>query len=258
VGYRFLPAEGAKCSPIELAWDVWKARMLARPPPGPARFDQFGLQIIGPQTWEDFKHMTREVVLEMNATPGLFRSFIYRHGLGETAKMRYGSTAEYQAALKVAKPYDILELSLRRAADEHDSSVPATAARACGYARWWLATALAGTVPKTPPPGPVSKPSMRGGFFSENKCRCCGKGSGRAKGGPENELLVCDKCPSAWHGDCLKTFKVTAGAWACPCCVFAPRRKPHPPVLAAPSGAAAKAKAAAAAEQTNLLADADD
>jgi len=37
--------------------------------------------------------MTREVVLEMNATPGLFRSFIYRHGLGETAKMRYGSTS---------------------------------------------------------------------------------------------------------------------------------------------------------------------
>jgi len=258
VGWRFLPAEGAKCSPIELAWDAWKARLLSRPPPGPPRFDQFNLQIMGPQSWDDFKVMCRAVVEEMNATPGLFRSFVHRHGLGETAEKRYGQTAEYQAALKAAKPYDIVKLALQSGANEHDCSVPKTSARAQGYARWWLANSLAGKVPKSPPPGPVSTPSMRGGFLSENKCRCCGIGKGRDGGGAENELVVCDKCPSAWHRDCLKTFKVTAVDWACPCCHYAPRRKPHPPVLAKPSGKAAASKAAAAAQQVNLLVSEDD
>ena len=38
----------------------------------------------------------------------------------------------------------------------------------------------------------------------------------------QGELLLCDKCPRAWHLDCASVVIVPEGEWECPLCVRRP------------------------------------
>jgi len=227
VGYRLLPPYGAFENPCETFWDDFKGRLLRTPPPGPPRYDSHGHRIRGPTTWDEFKTMARQVVEKMNRTPSLFRSYIYRRGLGAEFHKRWSRTQVYMDAQPHVVLYDIVARSFQPQVVDHDDAPPATRARAAAYARWWYAHACLGPamLPATRPPGPAGP---CGSDDYENTCRMCGTAEPKKR--PKGELLLCDAdgCTAAWHTKCLALDSVPAGQWFCPCCTFAPGKPTMP------------------------------
>ena len=156
VGYRLLPPYGAYENPSEIFWDDFKRRLLHLPPPGPPRYDSHHHLIRGPTTWHEFKVMARLVVEEMNRKPGLFRSYIYRRGLGGEFVKRWSETQEYKDAEPKVQPYDIVARAFQPQVVDHDGAPPPTRARAPGYCRWGKPPA-----PPGPPWGPRARPPGR-------------------------------------------------------------------------------------------------
>jgi len=177
----------------------------------------------GPTTWDEFKCMLPAVVAALPR--GLFRSCIYRRGLGEAFHARWSETSAYKEALPRVKTYDIVKKAFRRTLVERGPEPPKTRALCGGYARWWLAHVRVNIVPTTPPPGPAG-PCGSDGY--ENTCRVCG--TGETKAHPVGTLLLCDaeNCTAAWHTKCLGLRSVPSGNWECPCCAHAPRKKCMP------------------------------
>jgi transposase len=221
------------------------------------RYDSFGCRVRGPTTWAEFKVMAAEVVQEMNATKGLFRSFIHRRGLGGEFDKRWSETAAYKAALPRVQPYDVMALAFRPQLVEHSAEPPKSRALCASYCGWWLAHVALGAsmVPSTPPPGPAGP---CGGDGYENTCRTCG--TGETKAHPAGTLLLCDAdgCTAAWHTKCLGIKSVPPGRWECPCCVHTPGKAcmPQWPAVAPRKGS--KAAKLAQAPQLNLLVEEGD
>ena len=257
VGLRLLPVKGGYSNPVELFWDHFKKMISDTAPPGPERYDSFGCRVRGPTTWSEFKVMAAEVVQKMNATEGLFRSFIHRRGLGGEFDKRWSETAAYKAALPRVQPYDVMALAFRPQLVEHSAEPPKSRALCASYCGWWLAHVALGAsmVPSTPPPGPAGP---CGGDGYENTCRACG--TGETKAHPAGTLLLCDVdgCTAAWHTKCLGLKSVPPGRWECPCCVHAPGKAcmPQWPAVAPRKGS--KAAKLAQAPQLNLLVEEGD
>lgn len=256
VGYAILAPSGALLSPVEVAWYYLK-RLVARmqPPGGPEDARQ---QIIrGPRTLAEALPMIKAAAAQMNATPGLFASFIHRRGAGAELLRRYEGTqqlATARASLAGHQPFDLsVHAGRARLVNIHagDDEPLATKAQCAAYARYFLANARAGTVAGLRPPPPADQPGADG---YEDLCRMCRCGRVSAKALPQasaaerGHLLACSSsgCTAVCHPVCVGLASVPAGRWLCPGCTYAPGVAPHP-VLAA--GAAAP---------VNLLADLSD
>ena len=193
----------------------------------------------------------------MNATPGLFASFIHRRGSGAELLRRYKGTAQLaavQADLAGKQPYDLREAASRpRLVNIHarDEEPLRTVAQCASYFRYFMANARAGTASDLAPPPPADEPGADG---YEDCCRGCRKRHVPAKDAPgvpkpaRGLLLTCerDSCTAAYHPLCLGLSGVPKGLWVCPGCTFAPGKAPR--AVASPDDPA----------PANLLADMSD
>jgi hypothetical protein len=247
VGYMCLPPHGALLNPIELAWSDFKRRVSLMCPPGNPE-DAHKQIVRGPRTLAEALPMFRAAVAEMNATPGLFRSFIHRRGYGKELLRRYDGTAQLDAAratLAGHQPFDLSEMAGRkRLVNIHagENEPLTTDAQRAAYFRYFVANAEAGTAGDLPPPPPADEPGADG---FEDCCRACQKmrAAKKAMPGKTDEerglLLTCERsgCTAAYHPVCVGLASVPAGRWVCPGCVYAPGVAPRavaPPSAPAP------------------------
>jgi hypothetical protein len=256
IGLICLAPTGALQNPIELAWADLKRRIAQMQPPGEPE-DARGQIIRGPRTMAEALPMIQRAAEEMNATPGLFASFIYRRGAGKELLRRYKGTAQLaavQADLAGKQPYDLSEAASRpRLVNIHarDDEPLRTVAQCAAYFRYFMANAHAGTAADLLPPPPADEPGTDG---FEDCCRGCRKRHVSTKAVPgvpkdvRGLLLTCERsgCTAAYHPLCLGLSGVPRGRWQCPGCTYAPGKAPR--AVAAPGSR----------EPENLLADMSD
>jgi len=255
-GYAPLAPGGACENPCENAWlSIKQIVAKMRPPGNPEDARQ---QIIrGPRTMAEALPMILAAALQMNATEGLFRSFIHRRGAGAEFLARYEDTEALEraeASLAGRPPFVLAELAGRpRLVNIHssDDEPLTTVAQRASYFRYFMANVRAATAVGLAPPGPADEPGADG---FEDRCRACARTRVSAKAAPHATatarglLLTCERrgCTAAYHPTCLGLAGVPAGRWVCPGCTHAPGVAPR--AVAVPSGPA----------RENLLADLTD
>ncbi len=193
----------------------------------------------GPRNMAEALVMIKAAAEEMNATPGLFASFIHRRGSGAELLRRYDGTeqlATARASLSGEAPFDLRELAGRpRLVNIHadDDEPLTTKAQRATYFRYFMANARAGTAAGLLAPPAASPPGADG---VEDFCRACQHGHvplkkwRSATKAARGELMACDHpgCTAAYHPFCLGLPGAPAGRWVCPGCTFAPGVAAHP------------------------------
>lgn len=226
IGYMCLPPHGALLNPIEVLWDVSKARVLDKQPPGNPE-DAWEQIIRGPRFLSEFMPMFEEVVLQMQKEPALFRSAIHRRAEGcdlmrflKDNKVAEAVLAE-RAVRPQRRPMDFEAVAFRKRllnihAGENEKLT--TKAQLRGYARYVVAHLHAGIAEGLSFPAAAGKTGADGW---EDHCRVCqGKAPPKPKGAaasPPDHLLCCEAagCTASYHWWCLGLRGVPEGRWEC-------------------------------------------
>jgi hypothetical protein len=144
-------------------------------PPGNPE-DARGQIIRGPRNLAEALPMIRQAAADMNATPGLFASFIHRRGAGAELLRRYNGTeqlARVQSTLEGDQPFNLAEVASRpRLVNIHarEDEPLTTNAQRRSYYRYFMANVQAGTASDLAPPPARDAPGQDG---FEDCCRAC-------------------------------------------------------------------------------------
>ena len=220
VGLLLLCPKGALVNPIEL-WNMHVKRVMnSLQPVGAPRADWQQL-IRGPRTVLEAREMAQRAVLDLNASPAVFRWAYHERATGKDALAHLKGHAVAQAvfaarAAAPVPPFDVMEAAYApRCRMSPDHAYPASRVVAETYNVYFWRHHRLRLHAGLPPPFVRPRDAVDG---YEHRCRLCKPNTNGARR-RDTRCVCCDSCPGVFHHECLGLDTAPAGAWECAACV---------------------------------------